>query len=480
MKTSIKNIFKPVLDGEKDNGKRSLFTGNLYSVHEFDTMPQDLQAIIDKLGRKKKINLERLKNLALFLSNFAIVDEGGEKVREICLSSKFRKLQSLFGSQQNACNAMQLALNTGLLICTKESFDFVTHDCKGYIVNPSLLSALMETNTGEQVQAPVIVQRFKAGEIRFSHAMRKAASKEEIMQGLFESYPFLTDYASKIEMLNNTLYHEKHEKLFFAPKITKSKGGFITSTAIRYYSQICLLNKKEERPAYLQARFAGKPVYSFDIKNSIFRVAYFLKNKIWLNNNIDLLPLMFKKDFASKEERNEYKRIAMRLYFGGSPLNVYNQQMRRFTNEKNKRDILETIERAQANMFGVVGAPLSNEIFFIESCIYIDLLCALAARGVNVVSVYDCFFSDESTLEIQIKSLLPVIAREFVEKYGKHFERVETATAACEESTAEKSAMIDEFANDIEESAQNAIETLCFPFWCSESETFLQELLEAI
>lgn len=65
----------------------------------------------------------------------------------------------------------------------------------------------------------------------------------------------------------------------------------------------------------------------------------------------------------------------------------------------------------------MVGQSIKSEVFLHEGGIYLMLLERLLEMGLNVVSVYDEFISDDPRLRELCEELLPKVAEEYREKW---------------------------------------------------------------
>lgn len=264
--------------------------------------------------------------------------------------------------------------------------------------------------------------------VRFSSKLYLPAScaHEDIVRALLRRYPALERYR-RLALSLNDRYYAKYPMLQmgFAPIITV-KGKYIRNIGIRAYSRACNLPKNAKagfvsREEFLKQHFGPGPERPhYDVPSSIFRVAYLLKKGEWLNDDIDLYQKMSPITFSDKFPRDSFKTLAMFLYFGGTHKQVA-ASLRRRLSELRKRhsqkDVAELIQMLQASMFSTVGESLGGEIFFHESCIYLDLHKFLTDQGLKVVQVYDAFYSDDPRLPELCKEALPQIAAAYAERW---------------------------------------------------------------
>lgn len=68
-------------------------------------------------------------------------------------------------------------------------------------------------------------------------------------------------------------------------------------------------------------------------------------------------------------------------------------------------------------MLAVVGQSIESEVFLHEGGIYLMMLERLLGMGLNVVSVYDEFISDDPRLAELCEELLPKVAEEYRQRW---------------------------------------------------------------
>lgn len=215
-------------------------------------------------------------------------------------------------------------------------------------------------------------------------------------------------------------------------KITRGATGMITKIGTRCTSGLCLLRANDipfgyaglTRPAFLERYYKGRAYHEYDVRSSIYRVARFLRTGEWLAGDMDFYSLMSPYEFADEQERSDYKKFAMRLYFGGSPQKItsaFFHELRDKTELERKgytkREVEDAVGLAQARMFSEVGASIGSEVFLHEGAIYLMVLDRLLGLGMRVVSVYDEFIADDPRLEEVCEELLPKVANDYRERW---------------------------------------------------------------
>ena len=240
-----------------------------------------------------------------------------------------------------------------------------------------------------------------------SHMMMNVTgiSNERIIAALEERYPQVPYYAKIVDNLNKSRPNEDKIKFKFTLKFrTKNGKRYLTKIGFRASSLLC--NYKEHANA--NPFFMGKwrkdyfiPKYGnyghYDVNASIYRLTYNLNHDKALGFDQDVYEMMYGHKFESKEDRDAYKRICMRLMFGKLS-QLGNQVERRLSKlENNKYDkirrevIQDTMAEAKINMYEALGSSYDSEIFLHESCIYVDMLSKMA-NNQNISLVYDCFY----------------------------------------------------------------------------------------
>lgn len=271
-----------------------------------------------------------------------------------------------------------------------------------------------------------------SGNWRFAtHINRAAASDLEVLQGLHQSYPWLREYQDRVDRLNAAL--PPMFRMSFTPKVKRGAAGRVSKVGIRCHSPFCQTLHGEFREAVLHD-LGFNAVYSYDTKSSIYRITYLLNTGVWVDNSVDFYRLMLPRE--SYLSRDIYKSLAQRLYFCHSVREVFNAirprpldpsgmvdrstmaaAARLGVSKETEAAILARLGTYWTAMRGIV-TPLRSEIFFHESCIYIDLLEALMARGYQVGQVYDGFYSSSPDITDACLSLLPAIAKRYLAKTG--------------------------------------------------------------
>ncbi len=413
-------------------------------------------ARLRNISQKTKGNLERLyKACGVFES---MVADG--VIEEVAIATT-GVLAQVF-SRSTASEVIKLAKSVDLLRCTDPHFcpSFAVAGRKRkngtarkYVINPRMVELIKRTyravssrgkaaKTGkdggvvgelEEVSSETIKELLGRYNICLSSSLRLPAylTDEQVRACIHARYPQLTMLDTLREQINTTYYADKPPlQLRQRIKISRGKTGMISKIGTRCTSGLCLLRANDipygyagfTRPAFLEQYYNGNRYYEYDIRSSIYRVARFLKTGEWLAGEEDFYALMSPYEFRNEQERADYKKLAMRLYFGGSPAKITSalfHELRRNGMELDysKEEVEDAVGVAQARMFSEVGASIGSEVFLHEGAIYLMLLERLLNMGMRAVSVYDEFIADDPRLKEICEVLLPVVAAEYRERW---------------------------------------------------------------
>ena len=414
-----------------------------------------------KVSRKAWNNLERLHTACGVLEGY--VADG--VIEEVAIATT-GVLAQVF-SKSTASEVIHLAEDVDLLRCTDPHFcpSFAVAGSKRkngtarkYIVNPRMVELVQRTNRGgsggtkaaetgkdgggggeqgevSSEEARELLERYN--NICLSSSLRLPAelTDEQVRACIHARYPQWAELDAMRERINATYYAgEPTLQLHQRVKISRGETGMISKIGTRCTSGLCLLRANDipfgyaglTRPAFLERYYKGRAYYEYDIKSSIYRVARFLRTGEWLAGAVDFYSLMSPYEFRNEQERADYKKFAMRLFFGGSPQKITSaffhelpQSAKSELEQKGytKREVEDAVGVAQARMFSVVGESIGSEVFLHEGAIYLMVLERLLGMGMRVVSVYDEFIADDPRLAAVCEELLPKVASDYRERW---------------------------------------------------------------
>lgn len=452
MNDIISIITKEEKQNTKNDTMRPIATGRIFH----DLFRHDIRTadeLVARLGEQWKHNLANLLTLCRI-----VTPETQENIyNEIAIACTAPIMLQHFGCFKSVCNIIHRAESIDLLFCTSPKYYFNKNKkdskCRAYIVNKSMVSLIqdccilygvgIENNKKKKKSAskknkdssslsssflhfpsPLSIS-CNLRNVRFSCRMQLSneLTDKEIRSALYQKYPLLEHYQNLAKQINQKYYADSPKlQIRFSPTIHRSDKGFVTKIGIRAASSVCGLPKAVDeasevptRGDFFRAYFGNTPVYEYDIKSSIYRVAYLMRHNEWLDDSVDFYERMAGRGFETAEQRANFKKLSMPLYFGGTARTVATRLIDRCPHLRAypKEEIVTAITEAQERMFAVVGESMDTEVFYHESCICMDLLARLLKRGLRVVQVYDGFFSDDPRLPDFCTEWLPEVATDY-------------------------------------------------------------------
>lgn len=426
----------------------------VYEQSEFAnniTTPEQLMARL-RGSRKFAKNLERLHTACGVWEEYV-----ADGVIEAVYIPTTGVLARLF-SKSHASRLIERAEEFDLLKCVDHYYCPSVPGTKNgtarkFIINPRMVELVKRTyravssgtkaaETGkdgggsgglEEVSSETVKELLGRYNICLSSSLRLPAelTDEQVRACIHARYPQLTVLDNMRERINTTYYADKPPlQLRQRIKISRGATGMISKIGTRCTSGLCLLRANDipfgyaglTRHMFLHDYYNGNRYYEYDIRSSIYRVARFLQTGEWLAGAVDFYERMSPYEFADEQERSDYKKLAMRLFFGGSAKKITSAFFRELPKSAKselerkgytKQEVEDAVGLAQARMFSEVGASIGSEVFLHEGAIYLMVLDRLLGMGMRVVSVYDEFIADDPRLEEVCEELLPVVAAEY-------------------------------------------------------------------
>lgn len=431
------------------------FTTNFkWTQADFGIFPTTENALIKLLGRKANVGLI---NLGSFVNLYKHCTSR-KCITELAIPVRTQQLVQVFHSHTTVSTVIDLAEKVGLLKCVEPKYCFngnrQDNSAKRYIYNKKVQDLILaivkmrgikikeyqKKNRVEALNAKVnaVPEKIKQM-IRVGTNLRIASCNlnDDTVRAILDTrYPMVKRCQELADIDNQKLCAAEQIKCDW--NITRTEKN-ITKIGFRATSGIVSLKEHENenpnysgvwRKDYLAERFNGKKVYSFDVKSSIFRVTFWLNFGIWLDNDIDLYELMYGSKFASDPERLAYKVFKMRTYFDKG--NAIVSHIMPIFKGVDKADLLKLVDADVARQEKVIGKSFKSEVFVYESCLYMELVHRLREAGIDVVQVYDGFYSDNPELEAKSKEILQKIVSEIEKKYSEYFQINQTSTLKSE------------------------------------------------
>ena len=275
-------------------------------------------------------------------------------------------------------------------------------------------------------QAEDIAEDVKFDESRIKICKRMKMDVTGISLSRIESvlnarYPQFLEGKKIADELNKTLPIEEKIKWQWHLELKQHDGKkYLTKIGFRASNMICSYKNRENknpcyrgkwRREYLTEVYGSKWSH-YDFNASIWRLSYNLLHDEMLPESMDGYELAYGDKFKSDDDRDIFKKIAMRLYFGGiNQLGV--QVENKFKEIANKLGKKYTYNHARARciqdimsdhkLLAVekIGGFFDSEIFLHESCIYLNIYKDIVDSGIRCTQIYDSFyFNDNSKINV--------------------------------------------------------------------------------
>ena len=293
-----------------------------------------------------------------------------------------------------------------------------------------------EKDTSENV-------KFDESRIRICKRMKMdvtGISLSRIESVLNARYPQFLEGKKIAAELNKSLPIEEQIKWQWHLELKQRDGKkYLTKIGFRASNMICSYKEKENknpcyrgkwRREYLTEVYGSKWSH-YDFNASIWRLSYNLLHDEMLPESKDGYELAYGDKFKSNDDRDIFKKIAMRLYFGGiNQLGV--QVENKFKEIANKlgenyaydheraRFIQDTMSEQKLIAIEKIGGFFDSEIFLHESCIYLNIYKDIVDSGVRCTQIYDSFYFNADS-NINVNQLYKTHLSQYKLKFASTF-----------------------------------------------------------
>lgn len=248
---------------------------------------------------------------------------------------------------------------------------------------------------------------FDESRIRIRKRMKMdvtGVSLKRIESVLNARYPQFLEGRRIADELNKSLPAEEKIKWRWNLELKRGRDGrrYLTKIGFRASNMICSYKIHDNenpcyrgkwRSEYLKGIY-GPDCANYDFNASIWRLSYNLLHDDILPESAEGYELAYGDRFASKADRDVFKKIAMRLYFGGiNQLGVQVENRFKEISKELGRDYVYDKDRArriqdvmcEQKLMAVenVGGFFDSEIFLHESCIYLNIYKDIVNSGIR-------------------------------------------------------------------------------------------------
>ena len=352
------------------------------------------------------------------------------------IASTNKKFISICGSKMNVSRMIKFMIKMGLLEEEDATFQFGA-DKEGYNKSKTyryyydneqkLTKYCKENNINKYVVVNNIyntvcnkfkIENFDHQKVRFSshlHLLKpdnySVAQFESYIAGvLYQNYPYLAHYQDLADEINAKYYADCPEMaISFTPNYTWNKGNkAITKIGIRATNELVSAKRDKDGNENFYGVYKEDVLKQYglnlekDVTSSIPRITLSLNKKRWITEEADIYEKIYREyidihtvcnKFA--EVRSAIKKLHMRAYFDRpSTLGVHTRRV--MANVENKEAVDIEMRRYQESVIRAEGGRLfGSEIFYVESCIYMDVLKQLLDDGYKVWQCYDAFYASK-------------------------------------------------------------------------------------
>lgn len=271
-----------------------------------------------------------------------------------------------------------------------------------------------------------------------------------LLNCLYENYKGLRSYQEKADAINEKYYNGMPEMVLrFVPSFTwDAKNNYVRKIGIRCTNSL-VAAKKDDSAQENGVLYRSNVLRRYnlewekDVKSSVPRITRLLNFKEWVPEEVDVYEMIYKryvklKEIASMPEdficyRDAIKALHMRAYFdSGKSMGAH--VCRAMGDYTCAEEVAAEMRLLRLSIIYVEGCVLyDSEIFYHESCIYLDVLEELLEMGYFVWVCYDAFYAGakEGQTEAEYQKICARIVREKATTYAR---TAEYEGEMCEEA----------------------------------------------
>ena len=371
-----------------------------------------------------------------------------------------KKFLSICGSQRNASNLIKYMITIGLLSEENQTYQFnansknnrsktyryyydnetkIKEYCKEHNINKYMI--LNNKSSYCTLVEKFKIENFEQEKVRFSsqlhllkpdnYSMSQFESYIETV--LYRNYPNLAYYQELADEINATYYADYPEMaISFTPSYTWNKGNkAIIKIGIRATNELVAAKKNKDGNENFYGVYKEDILSEYgltlekDVTSSVPRITLSLNAGKWVPENVDIYRMIYDEYRQShlgieefEQVRPAIKQLHMRAYFDkSSMLGVHTRRVMANVYDKEAVD-KEMRLYQQAIITAEGGRLLGSEIFYHESCLYMDVLKELLDNGYTVWQCYDAFYAyKEGVTQEEYQEYVTEVVKEKANKY---------------------------------------------------------------
>lgn len=280
-----------------------------------------------------------------------------------------------------------------------------------------------------------------------------------LTQALHRNYPELAHYQRMADYINETYYADDPQRqIHFTPNFTWTKNKYIRKIGIRATNTFVSAKKEPGNNEAFKGYYRSQVLERYgmnlekDMSSSVPRITLSLNEGRWIPEDIDIYKKIYEEYIKRKIEnegtsflavmppfdkvRTAIKELHMRGYFDGE--NTIGNHTRRVMAEvKDKNEVDDEMRLLQKAVTAAEGGHLyGSEIFYHESCIYMEVLGDLLGEGYNVWQCYDAWYAakegmTQEEFESHATRLVAKRADEYIKRNINRTEKVMNKRSAA-------------------------------------------------
>lgn len=421
-----------------------------------------------------KPNIKKIQKVMAFVDmvKYKRVKEG-TTIMPIPTTNK--QMIRLCGNQREVSRLIGFMVDIGLIGVYDDSYQFKAHRAEDnkskiyyyYYENEVRLLEWCKEKGIEKVEGVMknVIKNKNCGEIFADREKVRFRSNLKLMKPqdmsvkdfegvllncLYENYKGLRSYQEKADVINEKYYSGMPEMaLRFVPSFTwDAKNNYVRKIGIRCTNSL-VAAKKDDSVRQDSALYRSDVLRRYnlewgkDVKSSVPRITRLLNYKEWVSEEVDVYEMIYKRYVKLKEVapmpedfiryRDAIKALHMRAYFdSGKSMGAH--VCRAMGDYTRAEEVATEMRLLRLSIIYVEGCVLyDSEIFFHESCIYLDVLEELLGMGYFVWLCYDAFYAGakEGQTEAEYQKICARIVREKATTYAR---TAEYEGEVCEEA----------------------------------------------
>lgn len=401
-------------------------------------------------SRKKKSTKDTLSKV------LAIIDWAKDKrfnehnngISVLYLSVKQKDFLSICGSIASVSRLFDYMIEIGLLAEYDENYEFrhvkdksknySKRYCYNYATEVKIKEYCKENNiniwkkpTVKRITTTRVVPigSFDNDKVKFNSKVRLlrpdnysiSQMEQYLTDVLHHNYPDL-EYGEKLaQEINEKYYSEDSARRFkFQPSFTFNKGNkSVTKIGIRATNSLCNTKTVREENDDEDILYRDEVLeqyglkHNFDVPSSIPKIIKLLNTGVWVDSSVSFYePINEEFNRICPEEKMNYNKDVIKDFFMPAAFDseaMTSAHIKRRTAEvlgkEYKSKDWERLDKAMAAYRLAAEKVLGNmnydsEVFLAESIIYMEVTKVLLDRGINVLNVYDSWYTDVEVKDI--------------------------------------------------------------------------------